>query len=100
MEAENEDKVVSSNLLTMMIFCILCVSMTLRIGQYTAVFMGHDSSHCTGVAVCAGRGMVCQKPTLGISVENPGGVCEVVVGALTLWIAMATSVSATQLGLT
>ena len=44
--------------------------MTLWVGQYTAVFMGCDGSHRTGVAVCAGRGMVCQKPTLGIPVEN------------------------------
>ena len=45
--------------------------MTLRVGQYTAVFTGHDGSHRTGVAVCAGRGTVCQKPTLSIPVENP-----------------------------
>ena len=64
----------SSNLLSTMIFCILCVSITLWVGQYTAVFTGHDSSHRTGVAVCAGRGTVCQKPTLGIPVENPSRI--------------------------
>ena len=43
----------------------------IRSSKYAAVFTGHDSSHRTGVAVCVGRGMVCQKPTLGIPVENP-----------------------------
>ena len=50
--------------------------MTLRVGQYTAVFTGCDGSHHTGVAVCAGRGTVCQKPTLGISVENPNAQAD------------------------
>ena len=43
----------------------------IKSSKYTAVFMGHDGSHCTGVAVCVGRGMVCQKLTLGIPMENP-----------------------------
>ena len=34
------------------------------------VFMGHDGSHRTGVAVCVCRGVVCQKLTLGIPMEN------------------------------
>ena len=43
----------------------------IKSSKYTAVFMGRDGSHCTGVVVCAGRGTVCQKPTLSIPVENP-----------------------------
>ena len=33
--------------------------------------MGCDSCHRAWVAVCAGRGTVCQKPTLGIPMEKP-----------------------------
>ena len=43
----------------------------IKSSKYTMVFTGRDGSHRTGVAVCVGRGMVCQKPTLGIPVENP-----------------------------
>ena len=43
----------------------------IKSSKYTAVFTGHDGSHRTGVAVCVGRGTVCQKLTLGIPVENP-----------------------------
>ena len=43
----------------------------IKSSKYTVVFMGRDGSHCTGVVVCAGRGTVCQKPTLGIPMENP-----------------------------
>ena len=46
----------------------------IKSSKYTVVFTGRDGSHHTGVAVCAGRGTdhtVCQKPTLGIPVENP-----------------------------
>ena len=50
----------------------------IKSSKYTVVFTGHDGSHCTGVAVCvgrgvvcAGRGMVCRKLTLSIPVENP-----------------------------
>ena len=43
----------------------------IKSSKYTTVFTGHDGSHHTGVAVCAGRGTVCQKLTLGIPVENP-----------------------------
>ena len=45
--------------------------MHIKSSKYTAVFTGRDGSHHTGVAVCAGRGMVCQKLTLSIPVENP-----------------------------
>ena len=43
----------------------------IRSSKYTAVFTGHDGCHRAQVVVCAGRGTVCQKPTLGIPVENP-----------------------------
>ena len=38
----------------------------IKSSKYTVVFTGRDGSHCTGVAVCVGRGTVCQKLTLGI----------------------------------
>ena len=40
----------------------------IKSSKYTMVFTGHDGSHHTGVV---GRGMVCQKLTLCIPVENP-----------------------------
>ena len=43
----------------------------IKSSKYTVVFMGCGGSHHTGVAVCAGRGTVCQKLTLGIPMENP-----------------------------
>ena len=46
-------------------------SMHIKSSKYTAVFTGRDGSHHIGVVVCGGRGTVCQKPTLGIPVENP-----------------------------
>ena len=46
----------------------------IKSSKYTAVFTGRDGSHCTGIVVCVGRGMVCQKPTLGIPMENPNSL--------------------------